>query len=226
MARRGTHRQGRGGRRSAVVLAVILALGAIGAGGWFLFLREGAPIPLTEQARTTAFSFELRKVNAASVGEEESDLDEAAESVHETLDALYAAGFVDPDKWEDGTFPEVLEQFDRNAAKQAEADLPFLTLGGEAQQIAFVQPVVGKLDVRFLVDAEAQPAGAVATTKFVADGEFDGGDPLFVLHAGTFYLEPDDDRWVIVGYDVDGVVQPGRRAKGGPTTGPTGEPTP
>ena len=226
MARRGAHRQGRGGRRAAVVLAVILALGAIGAGGWFLFLREGAPIPLTEQARTTDFSFELRKVNAASVGEEESDLDDAAESVHETLDALYVAGFVDPDKWEDGTFPEALEQFDRAAAKQAEADLPFLTLGGEAQQIAFVQPVVGKLDVRFLVDAEAQPAGAVATTKFVADGEFDGGDPLFVLHDGTFYLEPDDDRWVIVGYEVDGVVQPGRRAKGGPTTGPTAEPTP
>jgi hypothetical protein len=208
-----------------VVLAVILALGAVGAGAWLLFLRPGAPIDLGGDHPVPDFSFDLRKVNAASVGEE-SDLDEAAESVHETLDALYVAGFVDPDKWEDGTFPEVLEQFDRTAAKQAEADLPFLTLGGEAQQIAFVEPVVGKLDVRFLVDAEAQPAGAVAITKFVADGEFDGGDPLFVLHDGTYYLEPDDDRWVIVGYEVDGVVQPGRRAKGSPTPGPTEEPTP
>jgi hypothetical protein len=210
-----------------VVLGVILALGAVGAGAWFLFLRPGAPIDLGgDDHPVPDFSFELRKVNAASVGEEESDLDEAAEGVQETLDALYVAGFVDPDKWEDGTFPEVLEQFDRTAAKQAAADLPFLTLGGEAQQIAFVEPVLGKVDIRFLVDAEAQPAGAVATTKFVADGEFDGGDPLFVLHDGTYYLEPDDDGWVIVGYDVDGVVQPGRRARGGPTAGPTGQPTP
>jgi hypothetical protein len=45
---------------------------------------------------------------------------------------------------------------------------------------------------------------------------------MFVLHHGSYYLRPGQERWVIVGYDVDGVVQPGRRPTGGsPRPAPT-----
>ncbi|HEX5948657.1 MAG TPA: hypothetical protein VFZ45_03745, partial [Actinomycetota bacterium] len=64
------------------------------------------------------FSFELSKVNGTAPGGDVSgqDVEEAAEGIRETLDAMYVAGFVDPGKWEGGTFPEVLEQFDEGAA--------------------------------------------------------------------------------------------------------------
>lgn len=223
MARRGAHRNGRGGSRATVILSIAVLV-AIGVGAWFLFFRPGAPIPLGPARSVADFSFDLGRVSAASVslGAHEEDLDDPAEAVRETMDALYVAGFVDPAKWEDGAFPEVLEQFAGPAARQAETDLPYLSLGGEAGQVEFVEPVVGKLDVEFLLDADRQPSGAVATTRFVADGEFRGGRPMFVLHHGTYYLRPAQERWVVVGYDVDGVVQPGRRpTAGSPRPAPT-----
>jgi hypothetical protein len=200
-----------------------VAFAVISAGAWFLFLREGALIALGQADHPVPdFSFQLRRVNAASVATgSEAGLEEPAEGVRETLDALYVAGFVDPDKWENGSFPEALEQFEGRAARQAKVDVAFLTLGGEASHVAFVEPVVGKLDIRFLLDADEQPSGAVATTRFVAEGEFEGGDPMFILHDGTYYLRPTGEGWGIVGYDVNGVVQPGRRPTGGPTAAPT-----
>lgn len=162
------------------------------------------------------FSFELSKVNGTAPGGDVSgqDVEEAAEGIRETLDAMYVAGFVDPGKWEGGTFPEVLEQFDEGAAERAEADLPQFTLGTEADQVAFVEPVVGVIKVRVLLDGESQPVGAVATTRFVADGELNRGGPMFVIHRGTFYLRPEAGRWLISGYDVQGGVQSGPRLTG------------
>lgn len=221
--RGGAHRQQRGAVRWFAVVLSIVALGALGTGAWWLFLREGAPIDLGEPNHPVPdFSFDLSKVNGSAPGGDVpgGEVDSAAEGIHETLDALYVAGFIDPSKWEGGTFPEVLEQFDRGAVEQASSDLAFLTLGGESTQIEFVEPDVGTLKVRVLLDADQQPAGAVATTRFVADGEFRDGKPLFVINDGTYYLRPDDDRWVISAYDVHGVVQPGQRP-----TGPQAAPT-
>jgi hypothetical protein len=227
--RGGTHRSRRGGTRWPVVLGILLLLGAAGAAGWYFFLREGAPIRVfQEEHQVPDFSFQLGKVNGASVegGAPEHELQDAAQGVLEAMDRLYIAGFIDPGKWEDGVFPEALEQFDRAAADQAQADLAYLTLGGEAAQVEFVEPVVGKMDIRFLLDSGREPAAAVATTRFVADGELKEGGAMFVLHDGTYYLRPDGGRWVIVGYDVDGVVQPGKRPTGGPKAAPTAGATP
>jgi hypothetical protein len=55
----------------------------------------------------------------------------------------------------------------------------------------------------------------------VADGRYEDGGPLSVRHDGTYYLRPDEDgRWLIVGYEVRGTVEPGRRT-GGPQPGPS-----
>jgi hypothetical protein len=220
--RGGAHRQ-RGAVRWFAVVLSILVLGALGAGAWWFFLREGAPIDLGEPDHPVAeFSFELSKVNGSGPGGDVpgGEVEGAAEGIRETLDAVYVAGYVDPSKWEGGSFPEVLEQFDDGAAERASSDLAFLTLGGEATRVDFVEPEVGTLRIRVLLDADAQPAGAVATARFVADGEFKDGKPLFVINDGTYYLRPDGDRWLISGYDVHGVVQPGQRP-----TGPQAAPT-
>ncbi|MGH2674087.1 MAG: hypothetical protein ACRDKA_09130 [Actinomycetota bacterium] len=195
----------------------VLVVVALGAGTWWFFLRDGAPIQLGEPEHPIPdFSFDLSKVNGTAPGGEvqAQEVRGAADGIRETLDAMYVAGFVDPSKWEGGTFPEVLEQFEGSAAERASADLAFLTLGGEADQVAFVEPAVGTLKIRVLLGEDRAPAGAVATTRFVGDGEFDDGAALFVIHRGTYYLRPDGDRWLITGYDVHGVVQPGSRPTG------------
>jgi hypothetical protein len=195
----------------------VLVLGALGAGSWWFFLRDGAPIPIGEPEHPVPeFSFDFSKVNGTAPGGEvpPQEVEDAAEGIRETLDAMYVAGFVDPSKWEGGTFPEVLDQFTEPAAERASAELHQFTLGGEAAQVAFVDPVVGVLKIRVLLDGDSEPVGAVATTRFVADGELGGGGPMYVIHRGTYYLQPDGGRWTIGGYGVEGVVQAGQRLTG------------
>jgi hypothetical protein len=208
------------------VLAV-LVLGALGAGAWWFFLREGAPIQIGEPDHPVPdFTFEVSKVNGTAPGGEvtSSDVEDAADGIHETLDAMYVAGFVDPGKREGGAYPELLEQFSDAASERASAELQQFTLGTGAEQVAFVEPVLGVLKVRVMFDGESDPVGAVASTRFVADGELDRGGPMFVVHRGTYYLEPDGGRWLVSGYDVNGLVQVGPRLIGpgaSPQPGPT-----
>ena len=202
----------------------VLVIGALGAGAWWFFLREGAPIPLGEAEHEVAdFSFDLSRVTGAAPGGDvsSSEVESASEGVRETLDAMYVAGFIDPDKWEGGTYPEVLEQFTEAAGERASAELAFLTLGGGSDRISFVDPTIGTLKVRVLLAEGGEPAGAVATTRFVGDGAFDDGGPMFVIHDGTYFLQPDGGRWLISGYDVHGLVQPGDRPTGEGVTEPT-----
>jgi hypothetical protein len=189
----------------------MLVLGAVGAGAWFLFFREGAPIPLTEAAAEVPdFSFELIRVKGDSpAGNLDGEgLRGEAEAVRDTIDALYVAGYVDPGKWEGGTFPEVLEQFDDSARRQAEKDLDQFTLGQDAEGIESVRPVNGRLDVEFLADGDQNPIGAVATALFAANATLKAGGPAAIQHDATYYLIPEDDRWLIIGYDVRGIVTP------------------
>lgn len=207
----GKERRGRKQSRGVLIGIVLLILAVAGGALWFLSLRDGVDRPVPE------FSFELRNVKGASVADaaSEESLQEGADEVRTTMDALYVAGFIDPGKWEDGTFPEALEQFDGGAAEQAESDLQFLTLGDESENVESIDPVLGTMNVRFLVDAEQRLSAAVATTRFVADGRYEDGGPLSVRHDGTYYLRPDEDgRWLIVGYEVRGTVKPGRRTAG------------
>lgn len=206
----------------------VLVIGALGAGAWWFFLREGAPIPLGEPEHEVAdFSFDLSRVAGTAPGGEvsSSEVEDAAEGIRETLDAMYVAGFIDPDKREGGAYPEVLEQFTDAASERASEELAQFTLGDEAEQVAFVEPVVGALKIRVMLDGDGGPVGAVATTRFVADGELDRGGPMFVVHRGTYYLEPDGGGWVVSGYDVNGLVQAGPRLIGpgaaSPQPGPT-----
>jgi hypothetical protein len=203
----------------AILIAVLLAGGAA---AWFLFFREGAPIELGGRP-VPEFSFELGKVRGATVAGSPSQqqLEEGAEAVRETITALYTAGFVDPGEWDGGTFPAVLEQFEDGVMGQAEADLEFLTLGDTSNDVDFVKPAKARMSVRFLVDARRRLTAAVITTNFVADGRFRDGRPFIIRHGGTFYLRPGPDgHWVIVGYDVNGKLERGRRpAVASPTTG-------
>jgi hypothetical protein len=207
---RGAHRNGRGGRRATAILSVILVLGAIAAGAWFLFLREGAPISIADEPDVPEFSFQLVRVKGDSPAGNISgeDLQAEAESVRETMDALFVAGYVDPDKWEGGRFPEALDQFAQSARRKAEKDLDQFTLGADAEHLASVQPVNGRLEVKFLADGDQNTIGAVAEAVFAANGAAKSGGTVAIQHDGTYYLSPQDGGWVIIGYDVRGIIAP------------------
>jgi hypothetical protein len=188
----------------------VVALAVVGAAAWFLLLRDGGVLGGGGDHPVADFSFTFGKVAGTAVGEKASEdvLQDAAEGVRETLDAMYVAGYIDPSKWEEGTYPEVIEAFAGPAQKQAAAEISSFSLGGEYGRVEFVDPEKGRLNVRVLVDPDGVPTGAVATTTFGAAGELTDGRKIEVTHVGTYYLHPDGDRWLIVGYDVGGGVGP------------------
>jgi hypothetical protein len=100
------------------------------------------------------FSFEVRNVKGTAGADvaSEQGLEEGAQEVRTTMDALYVAAFIDPGKWENGTFREALEQFDAVAAEQAEHDLQLLTLGDASANVQSIDPVLGTMNVRYLFD--------------------------------------------------------------------------
>jgi hypothetical protein len=203
------------GTRLAIVAGALVV--ALGVAGWFFFLRADAPFG---GRPAPAFSFQLGKVNSVDLDRASpKGLEAAAKQLRSTLDAMYTAGFVDPDKWEDGTFPEVLEAFAMDASEVAGRDLADLTLGPASSQVEFVDPDRSRLAVKFLVGQEGRPYAALAAATFRATGELANGGTLGITHEGRYIMRPIDGRWMIVGYTVDGRLQP---RKPSPSSGGTG----
>ena len=199
---RGSHRPGRG-IRWPVVGGIIVGLAAIAAAAWFL-LAGGGPL----DNETADFSFELGKVGGSSVADRasEGELADAAEQIRETLDAMYVVGFVDDSKWKDGTFPEIYDAFVDKIEPRVRHDLPNLSLGDDASKIDSVDPVTGRLSVRFLVDGEQELIGATAHAIFAANATATDGGNVAIQHDGTYYLKPLDGEWLIDAYEVEGIV--------------------
>jgi hypothetical protein len=189
----------------------ILVAAALGGALWFFVLREGAPIG-GDDRETPEFAFLVRRVSSEAIDGKASKqaLEPVAEDLRSSLDAMYAAGFVDPDKWEEGSFPEVLEAFAEQAADAARDDLDDLTLGPAISNLEFVQPERSVMDVEFLLSESRQPFAAVATVTFRATGELADGKRLRILHEGRYVMRRIDGRWRIVSYEVDGKIRPGR----------------
>jgi hypothetical protein len=197
-------RNERGTVRWPIALAIVLGIAVVGALAWFLLFREDALIG----SDVPEFSFELERVKgqgAEGTGNPDT-LRSTAEDVRSTLDAMYVAGFVDPGKWEGGTFPEVLEVFSGPAARQARRDLEDLTLGPTSRRLELVQPKPGRLNVSFLLNG-SQPIAAVAFTTFRGVGELASGGRLDIQHRGEYMLREVEGSWLIVGYDVDGSLE-------------------
>jgi hypothetical protein len=205
-------RNERGTVRWPITLAIVLGIAVIGALAWFLLFREDGLIG----PNVPEFSFELERVKGQGTdGAGNPDaLRSTAENVRSTLDAMYVAGFVDPGKWEEGRFPEVLEAFSRPAARQARRDLEDLTLGPTSRRVETVQPKPGRLNVSFLLDG-TQPIAAVAFTTFRGVGELTSGGRLDIQHRGEYMMREVDGSWLIVGYNVDGSLE--RAPSGGGT---------
>jgi hypothetical protein len=185
-------------------MGVVLGIAVIGAAAWFLFLRDDGLL----RTDVPDFSFELGQIKGQGVegSAAAGRLQGPAEDLRATLDAMYVAGFIDPGKWEGGTFPEVVEAFAGPAAKQARRDLQDLTLGSTSRRVASVRPGRGRLNVSFLLDGR-RPFAAVALATFQATGALRGGGRLSIQHQGEYVMRVVDGAWRIVGYEVEGSLE-------------------
>jgi hypothetical protein len=194
-----------------VLAGVIILVALIGGGAWFFFFREGAAISFGDEREVPEFSFDLGTIRGFPVAEPaaKEEIESVAEEIRERLDALYVAAFVDPSKWREGEFPEVFDAFAKEAGRRARKDLDHLTIGEAASTaVTYVKPLTGHLTVRFLVDEGQSPVAAVARAQFSADGDAEDDTNVAIQHDATYYMEPVDGDWLIVGYDVHGIVTP------------------
>jgi hypothetical protein len=210
-----------GGVRWLAIFGGVALAAAVGVAAWFLFFRGGNGI-LGGGRETPAFHFRLKRVTAFPIDGKPSKaaLRQAAKELQASLDAMYLAGFVDPDSWDDGRFPGVLEAFAPSAAGGAQRDLPDLTLGPAEAEVDSVDPGRSRLDVEFLLTESRKVFAAVATVTFRAQGSLTDGGTLVVTHRGRYVMRPIEGRWVIVSYQVDGKLRPAPPASPSPGGSP------
>ncbi len=191
---------------------MVLALGA--AGGAWLWLSSPAPPPEARppsptpspSASTYALEVELRRLKAIPVRGEvkKRKLRRPAEAVRQTFTDLYTTAFVDPARWEGGTFPALFDHFAPEARGEARQHVDDLTLGQAAGHLTAVRPEWARLDVRFLLGPSRSPVAAQASMRFSATGFATDGTEVPVRHSGEFVLERLEGRWLVVAYDVEG----------------------
>jgi LCP family protein required for cell wall assembly len=135
----------------------------------------------------------------------DAEVDGPAEAVRATMQELLEIGFVDPERWRDGTFAGLLEHFAGSARREAAGDLRRLTLGPAAREIDSVTPTSATLEVEVVADRSGHPIAAVATVDLEAVA-FAGETRGVVRHHGTYLLRRTDGAWRIVSYEVRGKV--------------------
>jgi hypothetical protein len=145
----------------------------------------------------------------------QGDQDEAAAQLTEVMNTMYDAGFVTRSRWADGTFPDVLAQFEAEASTRAQEDLAELTLGPESAQVTEVTPGESALAISVMFGADG-PVGAVARASFEAEAALKEGVAMTVAHHGVYFLRPVEEGWKVVGWEVDGSLDTSQ-----PEAGPT-----
>jgi LCP family protein required for cell wall assembly len=194
------------------VLAIVLAIAVVGGGSW-LWSRTAEPPSASETdspaepsvSPTPQFdelTLDLRRVEGKRVSGSRvrpKRLQPAARAVRRVMTDLYSTGFVDPDRWHDGTFPTLETLFTVRTRSRVHRDLGELTLGALSRRVDQVRPGASTIGVRFLVGR--RPFVAVASVKFRGTALADDVT-LQLRHSGSYTLRRVDDRWQIASYEV------------------------
>jgi ketosteroid isomerase-like protein len=182
-------------------IAALVALGAIVAAVVVLLTRGGGgpgepPIPtLAFQASVTPVLQGKQPDQAAATAE--------GEALTKIFNDFYQTAFVDPRRWGDGTFPDLIALFAEDARPAARKDIASLTIGEARTELRRVEPMASTLGLTIYYDAEARPTFAVALASFSARGTPKrAGPPLAIRQRATFYLQKTGDAWRITAFDA------------------------
>jgi hypothetical protein len=211
---------------AAVVLA-LLVLGTLIAAGVSLLARgpgnAGGPNAGTDE-HPVAFELEITRIGLRSVAQKLSrtQAERAVEDIRLQVQDLYLAGFLDPERWQDGEFPDAFGNFDEGAAARARNDLNALTLGDTADEMEWVEPKIGRASIVFLLDQGNRPVTAVAGVVFRATGHLKDGGTVAIESGADLFLRPIDGVWRIFSYTASTTVEPPEDASPSASPGAAG----
>lgn len=164
--------------------------------------------------------YELRvtRLEIRSVGETRAReaVEAAAEEVRTAVQDLYLGGFVDPERWEEGEFPDAFRVFEPAASDRARRDLNALTLGAASRELEWVEPEKGPFSIVFLLDERNRPVAAVAGIVFAATGHLRDGGTVRIENGADLFLRPGTDGWRVYSYTASTTIEPEREPAAAP----------
>lgn len=183
--------------------ALLLGLGVV-ALVVVLLTRGGGPLgskepPLPE----LTFAAKVTGVTQAKALDEGATNSEG-ETLTKMFNDYYQTAFVDPGKWGDGTFTDLIELFAEDVRPQATKDLPSLTIGEAREELKRVDLGPNSLEVTIYFDSRQKPTFAVAVASFNGIGTLkQAGPKLTIFQRGTYYLQKSGEEWRITAYDAN-----------------------
>ncbi len=200
-------------RTMAAVVLALLVLGTLIAAGVSLLARDtddpDGPNAGTDE-HPVVFELEITRIGLRSVAAKLSrkQAERAVEDIRLQVEDLLLAGFLDPERWKDGEFPDAFGSFDEAAAGRAREDLNALTLGAAAGKMEWVEPKIGRASIVFLLDEGNRPVTAVAGVVFRATGHLKDGGTVAIESGADLFLRPIDGVWKVFSYTASTTVEP------------------
>lgn len=204
------------------LFALLLGLGVV-AIVVVLLTRGGGPLGKKDPPiPTVAFAAKVTGITQAKALDQGATNAEG-DALTKMFNEFYQTAFVDPGKWGDGTFTDLLEKFAEDVRPQATKDLPSLTIGEARTELKRVDLGANSLDVTVYFDTQQKPTFAVAVASFTGTGTLKASGPkLNIFQRGTFYLQKSGDAWRITAYDTSSDQATPTPS---PTASPSGSPT-
>ena len=170
--------------------------------------------PSPEPEAAPALSLRVGGVSAVAVQGRvpPSRLRATRREVERTIGDLYTRGFVDPESWAGGDFPDLAELFVPESRAGARRDRRALTLGEAARRITAVRGPRARVRMRVLTDEARRPTATLAEVRFAATA-LQGEAEVRIRHSGSYLLRPMGGRWRIVSYDIRARVPPARTVR-------------
>ncbi|MCA1727040.1 MAG: hypothetical protein LC722_05140 [Actinobacteria bacterium] len=200
----------------------VLVLSTMGIALWMVARRDGGrasgPGPVAV-GHGVKFELEVSRVSIRSIAEEpdRAGVEAETEDVRILVQDLYLGAFVDPHRWDDGTFPDAFESFDAGSAAKAYTELNALTLGDAATHLEWVDPTRGRTSIVFLLDQDNQPVTAVAGVVFRGIGHLQEGGTVAINNNTDLWLRPVDGEWQVYSYTASTVIGPKPAAESSPS---------
>ena len=159
---------------------VAVVLGILLLGGKNVIPGFGPTTPPTPD-----FAFKTTKVMAVptragvKVTTLKTTAKSAAADIKKAMDTLYIGAFLDPGNWQEGSYGDVWDLFDKGASTEAQQQVDTLTAGtGAGDTFDAIVPVTGSLKTKVLFDQKDQPFSVVAIVHFEATGSGKDGRDL------------------------------------------------
>jgi hypothetical protein len=190
-----------------VVIVVVAALIANLAGG------KKKTGPSAPGVATVAFVATYASQTDATKNQPTSAARAQGSAIVTMLNDWYQTAFVDPDKYGDGTFPDIAKHFATAARAAFTKDLATLTIGDARTEVKRVDPTVQTVKVTVFFDKGA-PKYAVAAVHFAARATMKASSafPLKIDQTVTFNFEKQAQGWVVTFYTAkqtqDSIVPP------------------